>query len=254
MNEYWTAFAPLVAIVGVATYVHTVTGFAFALVFMSAIAVTGAMGVEEGALIATLLALFNAVQILPSQRHFISTTTFLKVVPLALVGTIAGALLLPFLLAKSVVWLKFILGVAIILSSLRLLRISKNPDAQPGRHVFPLSGLSGGIMGGLFAVPGPPIVYALQRYLPDPRQIRATLVAIFAVIAVARLALTRFWVLPTQSLLLSTLMLVPATIAATEIARRWPPPLSPGAARKLTVLLLLLTGLALVVRAIVESL
>src|SRR5690606_6650945 len=130
------------------------------------------------------------------------SATFLRVVPLALVGTIAGAMLLPFLLAKSVVWLKFGLGVAVILSSLRLLRIPKDPDAQPGRLVFPLSGLGGGIMGGLFAVPGPPIVYALQRYLPDPRQIRATLVAIFAVIALARLASTRFWVLPTQGLLL----------------------------------------------------
>lgn len=245
-----TTLTMLVALVGIASYVQTLTGFAFSLVFMSAITVTGVVGIDDGAAIATLLMLVNAALILASERRFVSKAVFLPVVSPASVGTIIGALLLPVLLAISVEWLKFALGFVVILSSLRLLRIPKGAGERPSPFVFPLFGLAGGIMGGLFAVPGPPIVYALQVYLAEQRQIRATLVAIFAAVGFTRLV---FSPLPTSSLLLATLLLVPATIAATEAARRWPPPLSPRSAQLLTVLLLILTGFILILPALTQS-
>ncbi|MBI1619896.1 sulfite exporter TauE/SafE family protein [Aquamicrobium zhengzhouense] len=246
-----TSVAALAAFVCISSYLQTVTGFAFALIFMSAIATTNVIGFEDGAMIATLLMLVNATMILASERQFVARRAFIQIVPLALAGTVVGAFLLPGLLASSAVWLKFALGVAVIVSSLRLLRIPKDDLAPPQPFAFPLSGLASGIMGGLFAVPGPPIVYALQRYLADQREIRATLVAIFAAISVTRVISSSISGLPTAELIHTTLILVPATILSTEAARRWPPPLSPYAARMLTVSLLVLTGAVLMLPAFV---
>lgn len=244
-----TTFVTLVVIVGIASYVQTLTGFAFALVFMSAVAMTGVIGIEDGAVIVSLLMLANAALILMPERNYIATRPLLQILPLALVGTVTGTLLLPVFIATSVVWLKFNLSVAVILSSLRLLRMPKISDTGPTNLTYPLSGLAGGLMGGLFAVPGPPIVYALQRYIPGQREIRATLVAVFAVITAVRLVFSTFLEIPTFAILATTSLLLPVVVVFTTLARRWPPPFSPRTAKFVTVLLLVLTGLVLIAPA-----
>ena len=240
----------LIVFAACASWLQTLTGFAFALVFMSAITVTDTIGIEDGAIIVTLLMVVNAVVILAAEWRFVSGPACRGILPPALAGTVAGALILPVLLAKAAIWLKCALGVAVILSSLRLLRVPGGDDGPPGPFAYPLSGLAAGIMGGLFAVPGPPVVYTLQRHLRDQRRIRATLVTIFAVVSLARLTVTSLSSLPTRELLLTTLALLPVTIVATEAARRHPPPVSPQMARVVTVLLLVLTGIVLVLPAV----
>lgn len=248
-----TTIATLIVFVCISSYLQTLTGFAFALIFMGAVAMTGVVSFQDGAVIATLLMLVNATSILLSERRLVARSAFFQIVPFALVGTIAGVLALPVLIAISAEWLKFAFGVAVIASSLRLLFGASEPTGGPNPIALSMSGLIGGIMGGLFAVPGPPIVYSIQRHFTDQRQIRATLVAIFSAISLTRIVSAGVSSGITTQLLLSALALVPATLFATEIARRWPPPLSRHATRLLTVALLVLTGVSLMLPAVINN-
>lgn len=240
----------LAAIAGVASYLQTLTGFAFGLVFMGAIAATGVIGIEDGATVVSILVMVNGAQILATERRYVSFKSFLQIVPVALVATVAGTLLLPFLLAKSLAWLKFILGIVVIASSLRLLHVPAGTPGFPRGPAMALSGLAGGLMGGLFAIPGPPIVYVIHRYLRSYREIRATLVAIFSAIIGFRLAFSSLVTPPTAGILAITLLLVPVAIAVTALARRYPPPLTARVMTAITVFLLVLTGLVLVLPAL----
>jgi uncharacterized protein len=238
----WLALA---SIAGVASYLQTVTGFAFGLIFMSAVATSEIIRIEDGATIVSILSLLNAGILLAREWKYVSRISFVKIVPIALVATVIGAMLLPVVLSQSLIWLKLILGVVVILSSLQLLWPRTDVGTDQPMLAFSLCGLAGGLMGGLFAIPGPPIVYTLQRYLPSQREIRATLVAIFASITGVRLGLSSFLTVPTDDILIAAAMLGPVTIVPTVLAYRRPPPLSADMLRFITVCLLVLTGIAL---------
>lgn len=240
-----TTWLTLAVIASVSSYLQTVTGFAFALVFMSAVAISDLIGIEDGAIIVSILMLVNAGTILIKEWRYIARRPFRQIVPISLVATVAGTILLPVLLSKSVIWLKFALGVVIIASSLQLLFLRRDPGSPRPAWAFPLSGLAAGLMGGLFAMPGPPVVYALQRYLPSYREIRATLVAIFAAVTAVRLGMASILAVPAGNILATAAMLVPVTIASTVFAHRRPPPLSADMLRLVTVCLLVLTGIVL---------
>jgi len=149
-----TTLITLSVIAGIASYLQTLTGFAFSLILMSAIAATGVIGIGDGVMMTSFLTLANGSYILFSERRYVSVTTVRQIVPVALVATVAGTLLLPVLLSKSLLLLKFILGLIGILSSLSLIRPIHGSAARPPRFVFAMSGLAGGLMGGLFAIPG----------------------------------------------------------------------------------------------------
>lgn len=245
-----TTWLTLAAIASVSSYLQTVTGFAFALVFMSAVAISNLIPIEDGATIVSILMLVNAATLLAKEWRYVARSPFLQIVPISLVATVIGMMLLPVFLAKSVIWLKFVLGVVIIGSSLQLLWLRRDADHPRPAWAFPLSGVAAGLMGGLFAIPGPPVVYALQRYLPSHRQIRATLVAIFGAVTAVRLGMASVLAVPAGHILATTAMLVPVTIATTVLAHRRPPPLSPDMLRRITICLLVLTGVVLVLPAL----
>jgi len=214
-------------------------------VFMSAVAISNLIGIEDGATIVSILILVNAGVLLAKEWRYVARTPFLQIVPISVAATVIGTMLLPVFLAKSVVWLKFILGVVIVASSLQLLWLRREPGGHRPAWAFPLSGVAGGLMGGLFAIPGPPIVYVLHRYMPSHREIRATLVAIFATITGVRLGLASVLTAPVGNVLVTAGALVPVTVMATAIAHRWPPPLSAEMLKAITVFLLVLTGIVL---------
>lgn len=244
------ALTSLAVIAGVASYLQTVTGFAFGLVFMGTIAATGMIGIEDGATIVSILVMVNGTQILVTNWRHVSLKSFLQIVPVALAATVAGALLLPFLLAKSLVWLKFILGLVVIVSSLRLLHAPASAPGFPRGPAMTLSGLAGGIMGGMFAIPGPPIVYVIHRYLRTYPEIRATLVAIFSTIIGFRLVFSSLVASPSAGILVTSLLLVPVAITVTALAQRYPPPLTARMMTAITVSLLVLIGLILMLPAV----
>ncbi len=237
----------------VAAYIQTLTGFAFGLLLMGAVALTGLVPLPEAAIIVSILTLANALMVLAKGWRDVAAAPF----ALSLVGAIPliliGYVLLNLLASSSLAALRLILGLVIIISSLQLIFKPSPRDVLSSRPSFVFFGALGGVMGGLFSTAGPPLVYHFYRQPLPYSTIRETLVAVFAINAIFRLVLvvaSGEW--PPHALTWA-LAGLPGVLLATYAARRWPPRLSPMALRRLAFLLLLLSGLSLVLPVLAAS-
>lgn len=244
------AIPVFLALAAGAAYVQTVTGFAFGLVLVAAIALTGLMPLPEAAIVINLLTFANAAIVLGQGWHNVDWRRMVFSVLGATPSIALGYLALSYLADVSMDALRLVLGLVIAVSSLPLIRRPEpRPETSPD-WTFAAFGAIGGIMGGLFSTAGPPLVYHFYRQPMSQARIRETLVSIFVLNASFRLGLvgvsghwqphTLVWALPA----------VPVVIGATWCARRWPPPLSPTSIRRIAFILLLASGLSLAAPAI----
>ncbi|MDX3925877.1 MAG: TSUP family transporter [Shinella sp.] len=239
-------FVVFAALAFVAAYVQTLTGFAFGLLLMGALALTGLIPLPEAAIVVSLLTLANATVVLARGWQDIATMPFLLSLAGALPMIVAGYGLLTFLAASSLSVLRLILGLAIIVSSLQLIRTPSPLAKQSDGPVFVLFGALGGLMGGLFSTAGPPLVFQFYRQPLPYRVVRETLVAIFSLNSLFRLGLVVAHDDWQAHALLWTSAGLPAVLVSTYLARRWPPALSPSTLRFVAFTLLLLSGISLV--------
>lgn len=238
------------ALASVAAYLQTTTGFAFGLVMMAGIALTGALSLPDAAVFVGLLTLVNALLMLRKGWHHVAW----RLVGLALLTGLpalgGGYLLLEWLADSSVVALKLLLGGVTMLSSLQL-AFSRGAQAQPSAPwVTGVFGILSGLMGGLFSTAGPPLVYHLYRQPLPAAVIRETLVAVFGINAVLRLALVAGSGNIPPGATWPCLLAIPMVWLGTTAARHFPPPLSAKAFRALVFILLFLSGLPLVAPAL----
>ncbi len=235
----------LVAFAGLAAYMQTVTGFAMGLVMMGGMGLTGILRLPDAAVLVSILTLSNALQVLARGWRDVAWYEFRLVIVPSILTLFLGYLVLEVLAGSSLDWVRLVLGVVIVASSIQLLF---KPHPLPERSAAPsfvVFGAVAGVMGGLFSTSGPPLVYHLYRQPLRHVSVRETLVLVFAVNAVVRLAtvaasnnlppLSTWW----------TLIAVPVVALFTFMARRWPPPVSVLTLRRGAFALLLLSGLSL---------
>lgn len=231
----------------VAAYVQTITGFAFGLVVMGAAALMGLMPLTDAAVVVSLLTLVNAVMMLARGWRDIARYPFLYSLAASIPMVLAGYVILMITASVSLTALRLLLGLVIIISSLQLMRRPVPYNELSSGWSFGLFAAVGGLMGGLFSTAGPPLVYHFYRQPLPLVAIRETLVAVFAANASFRLVLVAFEGSWNSSIPVWAAAGVPGVMAATYMARRWPPPLSPVALRRLAFVLLFLSGLSLII-------
>lgn len=242
------------ALVGVGAYVQTVTGFAFGLVVMGGIALTGTLPLPDAAVVIGLLVLVNAGQMLAKSWRNAWNREF-KLILLSSLPTLAVSYwLLETLAANNLDALRIFLGLVILVSSVQLVLPGAMKTVRSSDGSFIAAGVAGGVLSGLFSTSGPPLVYHLYRQpFPLPR-IKETLVAVFAVNSLLRLGVVAgTGNFPVASLWLAALA-VPVVFGAGYAAKRWPPTLSPRVTRILVFLLLALSGLSLALPSLVSML
>ncbi|MCV3739232.1 sulfite exporter TauE/SafE family protein [Rhizobium sp. TRM96647] len=234
----------------VAAYVQTLTGFAFGLLLMGAVALTGLIPFLDAAIVTSLLTLVNAMVVLARGWRDIAARPFLMSLSSALPMIVVGYALLELLASTSLSVLRLTLGAVIIVSSLQLIQ-RPAPLARQSRGAnFAFFGALAGLMGGLFSTAGPPLVFQFYRQPLSHVVIRETLVAIFAVNSLFRLGLVAASGDWQHDALIWTLAGVPSVVVASYLARRWPPPLAQKTLRRLAFVLLLLSGLSLMAPAL----
>ena len=238
----------LMLVAGAAAYLQTLTGFAFGLVMMAAIALLGLISLSDAAIVVGILSLVNSVHIRANIELLKAERDPKKISALA--ATIAGYAILEHVAAANLAVLQLVLGLVIIAAAAQLL-LRPHPLAEPSppRH-FIMAGAAGGLLGGLFSTAGPPLVYLFYRQPMAVATIRVTLVLVFTVSILLRTTMaiatggfpyaTVWW----------SLLAIPAILLATEIAHRWPPAMAPNTLRRLTFGLLLASGLSLSVQAL----
>lgn len=243
------ALAGLLGIAFIAAYTQTLTGFALGLIMMGGVGLTGILPLPDAAVLVSILVIVNAAQVLAKGWRDIAFRQFWPALAASLLCLGIGYWLLGLMVSASLDWLKIVLGALIITSSIQL---SLKPQVLPkisGASSFAGFGAVAGLMGGLFSTSGPPLIYHFYRQPLKPSAVRETLVAIFAINSVIRLAIVAgSGELPSASFWWA-LTAIPVVIAATTLARRFPPPLSPVAMRRAAFLLLFLSGLSLLLPA-----
>lgn len=237
--------AGFLVLAGFAAYVQTLTGFAFGLLTMGGIGLSGLISLPDAAVLVSVLTLTNAAQMLGRGWRKVEWPLLALVMAGSLPGLFVGFALLAILSGDRSDALRLVLGLVVVASSLQLLSRSARRATLSPRLSFVAFGGIAGLMGGMFSTAGPPVVYHLHCQPLRPETIRETLVAVFALNAVIRLGLVAgSGTLPPVSVWWG-LVAIPIVSAATLAARRWPPPIPREAMRLLVVGLLLLSGLAL---------
>lgn len=239
----------LLLLAGAAAYVQTLTGFALGLLMMGGIGLLGLIPLPDAAVMVGILTLVNASQVLRKGWRDVAWPEFRLIIGPSLVLLLAGYLLLEYLAGTNLNGLRLALGLVIILASIQL-SLQPHPQAERSPPLaFMVAGALGGFLGGMFSTAGPPLIYHLYRQPLSAASIRETLVLVFGINAVLRLALVGATGNIPHGAVWWSLLAIPVVMALTYAAKRWPPPLSPLAMRRVAFSLLLLSGLSLAVPA-----
>jgi uncharacterized membrane protein YfcA len=236
-------------LVALASVVQSLTAFAFGLVLLSLVELFRVIPLPLAANASMVLALVNSLTFLIQDGKPLLWREVRHTLYASCAGVAVGLAFGLWLSAGAAEWMRLLLGTAVILSAVKLLprkRVSRE-RSQP--RTFAFYGALSGLMGGLFATSGPPIVYHILRQPFDPLFARRCLVLIFAVNNALRLVLVvASGRLSQQSLLLSAIAM-PITIAVSALCVRFPLRVSELSIRMATTLLLGGTGVALAVSA-----
>ncbi|MEG2976602.1 MAG: sulfite exporter TauE/SafE family protein, partial [Comamonas sp.] len=147
------------ALVGLASFCQNLTGFAFGLIFVGVAGATGLMNIADAANVACLLSIINGASYMRAYRFEADWTLLKPMLISSVLGVIGGVLLLHWLSGNTLNGLRMLLGVVIVLCALLLLMQKKALDKPSGPVALWFAGISSGLLGGLFATPGPPMVY-----------------------------------------------------------------------------------------------
>ncbi|MBK3843701.1 TSUP family transporter [Paraburkholderia aspalathi] len=239
--------------VTLATFTQCLTGFAFGLVLLGLVAVFHLAPLLVASNVVMMMVLANAallVRKMPDVPRGIITPAFGS----SLVGVAIGVFLLDWLSGNALGIVRLTLGIAILACSMMLVVQAKSRPQLSSAGTFVFYGGVSGVMGGLFASGGPPMVFHLYRQPFDRLVVRDTLVLLFAANAVLRLVM----VLARHSFdgtsLALSLEALPIVLAVTWLTRRYPPNWSPVTVRRVVFVLLVIAGVSLAVPAIRQML
>lgn len=237
-------------LLGLATLLQTLSGFGFGLMVVSSFTLFGILPLTATTFMVSFLSLFNSVSLVARNRDQINTRAFKILLISGIPFMAVGYALLEYLSIGMATWLNLLLGFA-ILSCCGLLLV-KRKRGQPSGSAFGFSvaGGLGGMLGGLFSTFGPPVVFQCYRQAWPINEIRFTLLAVFSVTALIRLAIVPFGTLPSIDVMISALLAVPVILIFTKIGRVLAARVSASSVRLLALTMLALSGVTLIVKSI----
>lgn len=245
----WAQHLLFIACVALATFVQSLTGFAFGLVLLGLVAMLHLVPLAEAANVVTLMVLANAAMIVRAAPG-LPARLMLPTFGSSLIGVGLGACLLAWLSDHAIGALRLTLGLAILACSLLLVLRTETGARLSSRPSFAFFGTLSGVMGGVFASAGPPMVFHLYRQPLDRIVVRDTLVLLFAVNALLRLVIVLAQGRFDSAALMLSLEALPVVLAVTWATRRHPPQWSPLTVRRIVFVLLMVAGASLVLPAL----
>ena len=235
----------LMALVALASFCQNLTGFAFGLIFVGIAGATQLMPIADAANVACLLSIINGVSYMRAYRFQANWTMLKPMLISSVLGVIGGVLMLHWLSGNALSGLRMLLGVVIVLCALLLLTQKKALDKPSGPGALWFAGLSSGLLGGLFATPGPPMVYHLYRQPMDRMLVRHCLFAMFITCALLRAVMVAAQGQLNWAVLGWTAIAFPVVTGVTWWSARHPPALPRRLVEWLVCSLLILSGLSL---------
>lgn len=232
--------------VGVAAYAQTLTGFAFGLILLSAVALFDLVPVTDAANAAMVLTLVNTYSFFRADRRAPPWRLMRPALLTASVFVITGVFLLLWLSSQATHWLKIVLGVVITGCALLLMVQSQPRKTVSSPVAFSIAGGCAGLLGGLFGTSGPPIVYLLYRQPLEYMVVRRALLLMFATSSGLRLIFVLISGTFTLRSLVLCLLALPIVHTITTFTAGRPVPVSIRTLRMGVSMLLVVTGVLLI--------
>lgn len=233
------------------SYIQATTGFAFGLIVVSSVSALGLAPIETTAFVVGVLSLINAsIGLYGGDWRHMNRKALMGFLSTCLPATIVGVWLLSYLGDNAIGVLQVLLGLSIVLSSLVMMLQRQQPRGSSSTAAFSVSGVIGGLMGGMFSTFGPPITFMMYRQPDSQATIRATLLSVFFCTALFRVSS----VVVSQPIEPSTLLLCvlgfPVVVLMTILAKKYPLPVSSRFMRFFAFTLLLFSGMSLLVNGL----
>ncbi|MBU0726973.1 MAG: sulfite exporter TauE/SafE family protein [Alphaproteobacteria bacterium] len=242
------SFALVFLVVTFAAVVRAFTGFGFALLAIPALVLI--LPPTQVVPFIFILEIGISMILLPHLWREVDMRGLRWLLPGALIATPFGGLLL---LALSAEALRLGIGLVVLSAALLMWRGLSFRKAPGPLAALATGGLSG-ILNGAAGIPGPPVVLF---YLSTPAAnavSRASLIAYFAIIDILGVAVAAYNGLVDGETLRWVLWLVPATVLGSVIGQYAFRRANPGLFRPIVLLVLLATGLAGAVKAMLDIL
>ena len=205
--------------VAIGAWVQAISGFAFGLIVIAIVQLTGTMTIKEAAAAISILAFANVVISLQHTFRHIDRRLFTRLIVGQLPAIGVGVWFLGYLSVQATSVLELIFGLFLIVSGTAL-AINPTPLALRSRDASIISaGLMGGIFGGMFAASGPIIGWFAYRQPIPIAAIRASLLAMLGVTTLARTAIVAVDGVFTVDLAIWIAVAIPFVIAFTYLGR-----------------------------------
>lgn len=241
---------PFVLIVMLAVYMQTVTGFGLGMIIMGLASGLNILPVVALAAVIGLVTVVNSAGALKGRMLSLQWPIALSMIVGVLPASVLGVVLLNYLSSEATDLLQVLLGVVIVIGGLNLAWKPKALPVVSGMASFAWYGFLGGLIGGMFGIPGPPLIYQLYRQPLSMAEIRNQLILMNLVIAGARSLFAATQGDLSGDILLLSGICLPVVALTTYLGRRYPPPLQPHVLRRLAFIVLVLMGLGLILPAL----
>ncbi|MGC3873409.1 TSUP family transporter [Halomonas sp. GXIMD04776] len=233
---------PFLAVAAVAGYFQTVTGFGLGMIVIGLSSGLGIASVATVATVVSLLMVVNSVVALPGKLQYVHWPAIRAVIVGLLPAILGGVLILDYLSASASRLLQLVLGGLILYGGVSMLLQPSRQTSLSSSMSFFVSGVLSGLCGGLFATPGPPLIYQCYRQPLPLIGISSMLILFFAITSLVRTLFIAFQGQLDTEILVLTAWSIPVIAVTTYAGRRFPPPLSAVMMRRLAFLVLVGIG------------
>ncbi|MCY1280396.1 TSUP family transporter [Pseudomonas jinjuensis] len=218
--------------VAIGSYLQAFTGFALGIVVLAIAVLTQATSMAIAATTITIVAVPGIGIALARHWQHVDRVSFFKSLLGLLPGTLLGLWLLGELEEKNTALLQLLLGGLIVVGGIALFIKPRPSHTRSNSASFVMMGVLGGLMGGMFSIPGPPLIYHYYRQPISIQAIRTSLLALSLAMSLVRLIMqTLHGELDTEVMSLG-LLSIPAAMLASWLYVRFPPRLSDLAMRR----------------------
>ncbi len=236
------AIAIFLAIALIGSYVQAVAGFAMGMLIMAVAATSGLYDLEVVAAAISLLSLVNILMSLHGHYHLVHGRTLQWLAMGQVPGIAMGIWLLSVLNAGATSWLELLLALFLFGGSASMM-LRPIPRATLSGTAGTLgAGISGGVLGGLFAASGPVIGWFCYRQPLPITEIRATLLGCFAITTIARTLMVAATGGLTATVAVTAGAALPAVLLGAWLGRRYPPAFGETTMRRVAFGALLVMG------------
>lgn len=247
MNLY--SLLGFLVIVGIGSYLQAFTGFALGIFVLGAAVAFHLASVETTATAINIMMMVNSALALHGNLHLFNRKLFSRTLIGIFPGVPVGVWALERLSASNAFLLQIILGVIVVLAGATLYARPKSRATASPSSSFVVAGVLGGILGGMFSIPGPPVIYHFYNQPISFTQTRLTLLAIFGTTAFVRLGILATSGGVSSDAVSLGLLSLPMVAITTAVFIRFPPRISEVTMRRTAFAVLSVMGFGILATA-----